>query len=392
MTSSQGAPTTVASLRARLPEMLAALERLVNAESPSADVEAAERCARVIDALCHTLLGVELELIECGGRPHLRRAWGEPRVLLLGHFDTVWPVGTVRTRPFRVEDGSAVGPGVFDMKAGIVQGLFALAALPELAGVELLLTSDEEVGSPTSRTLVEEAARHVSAVLVLEPSAAGALKVARKGSSSYSLSVRGRAAHAGLEPELGTNALVEMAAQVLAVGALADEAHGTSVTPAVAAAGTTANSVPDQARFTIDVRAWTTAELERVDRGVRALVPVVRGAALAVEGGIDRPPLEPEASRDLYACASACARALGLPRLEAAAVGGGSDGSLTAALGVPTLDGLGAVGAGAHAPDERVEVHTMPERAALVASLVGTLSGVGLRDTPLNGDGTGSFK
>ena len=225
-------------------------------------------------------------------------------MLLLGHFDTVWPVGTTALRPFSVDGDVATGPGVFDMKAGIVQGLFAMSALTG-SGVELLLTSDEELGSPTSRGLVEEAARGVDAVLVLEPSADGALKLARKGTGGYRIDVHGHAAHAGLEPERGVNALVELAAHVLAAAALADAGAGTSVTPAVATAGTTANTVPARAAFTVDVRAWTEAELARVDRGIRALAPVASGASLSVSGGIDRPPLAWEDSQPLFerACA-----------------------------------------------------------------------------------------
>jgi glutamate carboxypeptidase len=211
------------------------------------------------------------------------------------------------------------------------------------------------------------------AVLVLEPSADGALKVARKGGAMYRIAVRGLAAHAGLEPERGVNALVEMAAHVLAVAALADPAAGTTVTPAVAAAGTTANTVPAAAYFSVDARAWNADELDRVDRAVRALAPIAPGAAVEIDGGIDRPPLEHAASRDLFARARAHAEALGLEPLTGAEVGGGSDGNLTAALGIPTLDGLGAVGGGAHADDEYVVVDRMPERAALVAALVAEL-------------------
>jgi glutamate carboxypeptidase len=365
--------STVDSLRERLPQMLDLLEALVLAESPSADVEAVRRCAEVVATACRELLGTEPEIVD-GARPHLRVRSGEPRVLVLGHFDTVWPVGTAADRPFEVRERIATGPGVFDMKAGIVQGLFALASLSELDGVDLLLTSDEEVGSPTSRALVEAAARRVASVLVLEPSAGGALKVARKGNAAYRVDARGRAAHAGLEPESGVNALVELAARVLEVAALAEPAAGTTVTPGVAAAGTTANTVPDRAHFSVDVRAWDAAELDRVDRGIRALAPGLAGAAITVDGGLDRPPLERAASDDLFGRAARLARDLGLPPLRGAAVGGGSDGNLTAALGIPTLDGLGAVGASAHADDERVEVDRMPERAALVAALVAELS------------------
>jgi len=362
-------------LRDRTPAMVEALGELVASESPSADVGALRRCADVTADLARRLLGFEADRLERGGRPHLRWSRGAPRVLLLGHFDTVWPAGSVAARPFAVRDGVATGPGAFDMKAGIVQGLFALAALGAPDGVALLLTSDEEIGAPTSRGLIEESARGLDAVLLLEPSADGALKVARKGSARYDVAVRGRAAHAGLEPERGVNALVELAAHVLGVAALADPAAGTTVTPAVAAAGTTTNTVPAAAHFSVDARAWTTGELERVDGAVRGLAPIAAGAALEVAGGIDRPPLERSASTVLFARAQAHAAALGLDPLEGAEVGGGSDGNLTAALGVPTLDGLGAVGGGAHAEDEHVVVDRMPERAALVAALVAELTG-----------------
>ena len=363
------------ALRERTPAMLDALGELVACESPSADVAAVRRCAGVVADVARRVAGIEPEPVERDGRLHLRWRRGTPRVLLLGHFDTVWPTGSLAARPFAVRDGVATGPGCFDMKAGIVQGLFALAALGAPDGVALLLTADEEIGAPTSRALIEESARGVDAVLVLEPSAAGALKVARKGSAMYDVAVRGRAAHAGLEPERGVNALVELAAHVLAVAALADPAGGTTVTPAVAASGTTTNTVPADAHFSVDARAWTGAELERVDGAVRGLAPIAAGAALEVSGGIDRPPLERSASDALFARAQAHAAALGLDALEGAEVGGGSDGNLTAALGIPTLDGLGAVGGGAHAEDEHVVVARMPERAALVAALVAELAG-----------------
>ena len=363
---------TLAALTRRLPEMVGMLETLVRSESPSEDPEAVRRCAEVLARAGRDLLGIDAEWLEREGRPHLRWRLGAPRVLLLGHFDTVWPVGTTALRPFSVDGDVATGPGVFDMKAGIVQGLFAMSALTE-SGVELLLTSDEELGSPTSRGLVEEAARGVDAVLVLEPSADGALKLARKGTGGYRIDVHGHAAHAGLEPERGVNALVELAAHVLAAAALADAGAGTSVTPAVATAGTTANTVPARAAFTVDVRAWTEAELARVDREIRALAPVASGASLSVSGGIDRPPLAWEDSQPLFERACAHAQALGIEPLRGARVGGGSDGNLTAALGIPTLDGLGAVGGGAHAEDEHVRLDRMPERAALVAALAAGL-------------------
>ena len=250
-------PRGLTPLRERTPAMLEALGELVACESPSSDVAALRRCAGVVADVARRVAGIELERVERDGRVHLRWGRGTPRVLLLGHFDTVWPAGSLAARPFAVRDGVATGPGCFDMKAGIVQGLFALAAAGAPDGAALLLTADEEIGAPTSRALIEESARGVEAVLVLEPSADGALKVARKGSAVYDMAVRGRAAHAGLEPERGVNALVELAAHVLAVAALADPEAGTTVTPAVAASGTTTNTVPAAAHFSVDVRAWS---------------------------------------------------------------------------------------------------------------------------------------
>ncbi len=326
-------------------------------------------------AVARRLLDAEPHRCAVAGREHLRWTSGRPRVLLLGHLDTVWPRGTVARWPFAVSDGNATGPGAFDMKAGVVQGLHALTALDDLDGVVLLLTTDEEIGSPTSRPLIEETARGVEATLVLEPSLAGALKTGRKGVSDYRVEIAGRAAHAGLEPEKGVNALLELAHQVLAVAALADAELGTTVTPAVAAAGTATNVVPATASFTVDSRAVSDAEQQRVDAALRGLTPVLPGAALTVHGGINRPALPETASAQLFRRAQRLATTLGFGALEGRTVGGGSDGNFTAGLGIPTLDGLGAVGDGAHAEGEYVVVDAMPERAALVAALVTELTG-----------------
>ena len=372
-------PARVEALRGRLDEMVAALRTLVEAESPSADRDALAACARVAAKLGGSLLGAEPERVEVGDRTHLRwRLGGPTRVLLLCHYDTVWPLGTLETWPFSVAGGVATGPGAFDMKAGLVQGLFALASLDDREGVTMLVTADEEVGSTTSRELIEAEAAGATAALVLEPSAgpAGALKVARKGTSTYEVEVRGRAAHAGLEPEKGANALIELAHQVLALERLARPELGTTVTPTVASAGTTQNTVPAQARFRVDVRAFSTEEQERVDRDLKRLEPVVAGTSVVVHGDPNRPPLPEQASAELFALASKLASELGLAPLASAAVGGGSDGNITAGIGVRTLDGLGAVGGGAHALGEHVVLDGMPERAALVAALVDALRGL----------------
>jgi glutamate carboxypeptidase len=259
------------------------------------------------------------------------------------------------------------------MKAGIVQLVEALANLDTLDGVRVLLTADEETGSLTSRGLIQDTARASRAALVLEPSIEGMLKTARKGTGMYTLRVSGRAAHAGLEPEKGANALVGLASILLAVGDVARPGIGTTVTPTMAVAGTATNVVPAAASAEIDVRVQAPGEAERVDAEIRALVTTVAGTSLRVEGGPNRPPMPASSSAVLFERAQACARSLGLAPLAGRAVGGGSDGNFTAAVGTPTLDGLGAVGAGAHADDEYVWLPGMPERAALLAELVESL-------------------
>lgn len=365
----KGPAHVVEMLRDRLPEMVAALKDLVDAESPTSEIPATRACADVLATRGTTVLGTPPELVERDGRPHLWwRSEAPPTALLLGHLDTVWPIGTTARWPFDVVDGIATGPGVFDMKAGIVQGLFALATLESLDDVELLVTSDEEIGSPTSRALIEEAGRRARAVLVLEPSAGGALKTARKGCYTYRITARGRAAHAGLDPAAGANALTSLAHQVLALASIGCD--DTTVTPTLAQAGTTANTVPAQATLTVDVRARTHDEHRRVDAEIRALRPVVDGVRLDIEMTAGRPPLEPSASEALFTQAHRIGSEIGIAELRGVEVGGGSDGNFTAGVGTPTLDGLGAVGDGAHAEGEHVVVAHMPERAALVAELI----------------------
>lgn len=357
-------------LRARTPAMLEALEALVAIESPSSDLASTARCAERAVALGARLLGSHAERFDVDGRMHVYWEFGRPRILLLGHLDTVWPLGTLARWPFAVRDGVATGPGVFDMKAGVIQGLFAMSTLPDLEGIGLLLTTDEELGSPTSRALIERIARGLEAALVLEPSVRGALKTGRKGVSLYRLVVEGRAAHAGLDPERGVNALVELAHQVLAIQGAARPTLGTTVTPAVAVGGTATNVVPAHAEVAVDVRTATMGEQRRVDEELALLQPVLPEATLRLEGGPNRPPLPETAAAALFERACAAASRLGLPPLQAETVGGGSDGNFTAGLGVPTLDGLGAVGDGAHAEGEHVRVDALPERAALLAALV----------------------
>ncbi len=356
--------------------MIDALRALVEAESPSADPAACLACVEIADELAHVLLGVRGERMEVGGRVHLRWRFGaRPRVLLIGHVDTVWPLGTLERWPFTVRDGRATGPGIFDMKAGVVQLLFALAQVESLDGVAVLLTTDEELGSPTGRAVIEETADGIEAALVLEPSAAGALKTERKGVAVYRVGVTGTAAHAGLEPEKGANAVVELAHQLLAVAALARPEEGTTVTPSVVSAGSAVNTVPARAVAHVDVRTRTLSEADRVAAAFAALQPVTAGTKLDVEREIGVPPLERRASAALYERAQRVAASLGMAPLAEASVGGGSDGNLLAGLGIQVLDGLGAVGGGAHAEGEYVEVDAMHERSRLVAALVEDLLG-----------------
>ncbi|MFI2365446.1 M20 family metallopeptidase [Promicromonospora sp. NPDC019610] len=344
------------------------LRTLVECESPSEDPAALARSADLVARLGTAHLGVPPERLGV----HLRwRLGGPTRVLVLAHHDTVWPLGSLRTHPFGVADGVLRGPGCFDMKTGLAMALHVLASLEDRTGVTLLVTGDEELGSPSSQALIEDEARGAAAALVLEASAdGGALKLERKGTSIYRVVVKGRAAHAGLEPEKGVNAAVELAHQVLAIAALGDPALGTTVVPTVVAGGTTRNTVPAEASVAVDVRARSVAEQERVDAALRALAPVLPGAALEIEGGINRPPLERALSADLFARASRLAEESGLPALTGVAVGGASDGNFTAGVGTPTLDGLGAVGGGAHADDEHVLVDRIADRTALLRALV----------------------
>ncbi len=350
-----------------LDDLLDDLALLVNVESPSNDAGALAKSAATLADLIERRLGSRPDIVEGPAGPHVHwRGGGDGRVLLLGHHDTVFPMGTLARRPFGVADGLATGPGVFDMKGGIVQAIHAIAALDDRSGVELLLSCDEEVGSLTSRALIEERATVCGAVLVLEPSAdGGALKVGRKGTGTFEVIVRGRAAHAGLEPEKGVNALVEAAHQVLVIAGLGRPELGTTVTPTVATAGTADNVVPAEARIRVDVRVLDAGETARIEAAMTALTAVDPAAEIEVLGSIGRPPMPESAASSLMPLAIEVD-----PRIDGVTVGGGSDGNFTAARGVPTLDGLGAVGGGAHADHEFVLVDTMVERAALLEGIL----------------------
>lgn len=352
--------------------MLADLAEMVSTESPSRDLESLEQSAETLAAIIEKRLGSRPRILRTPGGPHVHWTSGSgASVLLLGHHDTVFPKGTIEQRPFRVDKDKAFGPGVFDMKAGLVQAIHAVAALSDRGGVELFVSADEEVGSGSSKDLILERARACGAVLVLEPSAdGGALKTARKGTGTYEVLVHGRAAHAGLEPEKGVNALVEAATQILRITEFGDASRGTTVTPTVASVGTADNVVPAQARVLVDVRAEEPEESARVDRSMKSLSGELPGSTIEISGGFNRPPMPGSASTELFSIACDVARDLGLGELSGVAVGGGSDGNFTADAGVRTLDGLGAVGGGAHADHEWVDVTAMADRARLIAGLL----------------------
>jgi glutamate carboxypeptidase len=372
----------VRSLLARCAEdhewLISLIESLVTLESPSTDKQALDRLATVLEQRMSEL-GWHTTRVSHPGAGDLLRGEigaGGSQVLLLGHMDTVWPVGHLTRMPIRREQGRLFGPGVFDMKAGIGLGLLAAKSLAasHLLGdrrVVFLLSSDEEIGSATSRALIEEEAQRSVAVIVLEPSLpGGAVKTARKGVGEFVIEARGKAAHAGIEPERGANAVLELARIVVRLNELQDPHRGISITVGTFAGGTRSNVVPDRAVARVDVRVTTRADADHVTRVVKALTTIDPRVRLHVEGGVTRPPLERTAAvLALYDHARAIALALG-QELGEGSTGGGSDGNFTAALGVPTLDGLGPPGGGAHASDEHVELEPLPWRAALIAGLI----------------------
>jgi len=364
--------------RAERAWLLETIESLVRLESPTDDKAAVDRCGAAIAARLTAIGGRVSTLPRTDRGDHLLAEFGcgTSQMLLLGHFDTVWPVGQIDRMPVEIRDGRLHGPGVFDMKTGIALGMLATRALLE-TGVALskrivmLWTTDEEVGSQTSRSPIEEEARRSDAVLVLEPSLpGGTLKTSRKGCGGYVLTVRGVSAHAGIEPEKGASAVQELAHQILRINALQNPAAGTSINVVQVSGGTRSNVIPDQARAVVDVRATTSTGMDQVSSAFASLRSVDPRTSLEVHGGFDRPPLERTAAVvRLYNQARAIAREIGHELLEGS-TGGGSDGNFTAALGVPTLDGLGAIGDGAHALHEHVEVDALPDRAALIAGLI----------------------
>ena len=384
MTESISPAPLLPALQPLLPQMVEVLRRFVIAESPSLEKSAVDRCCGIV-AEEWRKRGTRVQRIAQKHRgDHLRITWQPQKsrfagqLLVLGHYDTVYACGTLAKMPFRLSGGKAFGPGTFDMKAGIVQALFALDALRQTRSavvkqIVFLWTSDEEIGSESSRNLIEIEARRSDAVFVLEPSlgARGLLKTARKGVGEAELIVHGRSSHAGLAPEKGVNAVHELAQQITRIQKWNDRRRGISVNADVIEGGTRVNVIAERARAVIDLRALRITDMRRLEARLRALRPVTRGARLEIVGGFNRSPMERKVSAALFSRAKVLAAQMGLSIGECVA-GGGSDGNLTAALGIPTLDGLGAVGDGAHSAQEHVLVETMPERAALLAALLAT--------------------
>ena len=372
-------------LKPRLPQMLATLRRFVTAESPSLEKAAADRCCAII-AEAWNEQGARVERIAHKHRGDLLRitfASKETRpkgqLLVLGHYDTVYSTGTLARMPFRVAGGKVYGPGTFDMKAGIVQALFALEALQQSEislpkRLVFLWTSDEEIGSEAAHKFFETEARRSDAVFVLEPSFGprGLLKTARKGVGEAELIVHGRASHAGLAPEEGINAIHELARQLAHIEKWNDLRRGVTINAGVIEGGTRTNVIPERARAVLDLRALRVSDMRSLERRLHALRPFDRGARLEISGGFGRPPLERKMSVTLFARAKSLANQMNLTLGECTA-GGGSDGNFTAALGIPTLDGLGAVGDGAHSSREHILINAMPQRAALLAALLASV-------------------
>ena len=360
--------------------------QLVERETPSREAARLHALAEFTGTLFQEI-GAEVTLfLEPGYGAHLRVRFGAgdtanaEQVLVLGHLDTVWPVGTLQRLPFRVTDeGTAYGPGIFDMKSSIACLLEALRAIQSQGLVmrhplTILLTCDEEIGSQTSRHLIEEEARRSIGALVLEPPISGGIvKTGRKGIGVYNLRAYGRAAHAGLDPSKGINAIVELAHQVQRLAALNDYERGLTVNVGVIHGGTTTNVVPAEAMAEIDMRFWTEADGQRLEAALQQLQPVLPDAKLELTGAINRPPM-PRSPQNvaLFEHARALAAEIGF-ELRDGVVGGGSDGNFTAALGVPTLDGLGVDGAGAHADHEHILINDIPRRATLLTRLLQTV-------------------
>jgi glutamate carboxypeptidase len=371
-------------VRARQADIVSLIRQFVECESPSDDPAAVNRFVDLVAgtvspfAAVKTIRGKQYgKILVCRMRLPGRRKTGQ--ILALGHSDTVWPVGTLRSMPFRESDGRLWGPGALDMKAGIAFFLFAVRALRDLdipapSHVLLQLNPDEEVGSTSSRALTERNAAKSQAVLVLEPGAGltGKAKTARKGVGDFTVTVRGRAAHAGVDFSAGASAVLELAHQIARIAAFTDLGRGITVNPGVISGGSRSNVIAAEATAAIDIRVPRLRDAPRLERKFRSLRPVDPRCTITVDGGLNRPPLERSAGVvRLFRTAQKLARGLGVV-LEESSTGGGSDGNFTGALGIPTLDGIGAVGEGAHAAHESILVDRIADRTALIAKLLGT--------------------
>ncbi|MEI7696702.1 MAG: M20/M25/M40 family metallo-hydrolase [Actinomycetes bacterium] len=347
--------------------MLSALEKLVRLESPTEDLAACREVIECASEIAQEVLGKPAQIREVNGRPVFWWGATDPDVVVLAHLDTVWPKGSFQP-VWSVKDSAATGPGIFDMKAGFIQALYAMAGID--GSVALVATSDEETGSATSKDFIKEISAKAKAVLVLEATLNGKVKTGRKGTAMYQINIHGRASHAGLEPEKGVNATVEMGHAILAISALENKELGTTVVPTMLRAGNTTNTVPDLAILDIDVRSFSMEELKRVDTAVRNLKSVNPETRYEITGGFNRPPLETTSTMALYERAEKVAKDLGMPPLGHASVGGASDGNFAAAAGAQVLDGLGAVGDGAHAAHEWVDITTLQSRSAFLHALI----------------------
>jgi glutamate carboxypeptidase len=343
----------------RIAPMLQDLESLVRCESPSEDLSACKKVVQLANEIATRELGTAAEILEVNGRPVFW--WGDknPKVVLLCHLDTVWPIGSFN--PIWQIDGDVLrGPGTFDMKVGFIQALYALKDIQ--GSVALIATTDEEIGSHASKELIMQVSKTADAVLVLEASLDGKVKTGRKGTAMYVVKAVGLASHAGLEPEKGINATVEIAAQILKLKELENSEFGTTVVPTMLKGGTTANTVPAEATLEIDARSFSQSDLERVDRAIQSLTAITPGAQIEITGGLNRPVLEPTSCKELYEIAEKVAKSIGMAPLGSAQVGGASDGNFAAAAGARVLDGLGAIGGGAHAVNEWASIKAIEER------------------------------
>lgn len=346
--------------------MLEDLRALVECESPSEDLAACMRVVELAAEISKRVTGAKGAVVEESGRPVFWLGSKSPKVVLLAHLDTVWPIGSF-IPTWKVEGDIARGPGCYDMKAGFIQALYAMQEL-DRNQVALIATTDEETGSSTSRALIERVSKGAKAVLVLESAIDGKVKIGRKGTSMYTIALHGRAAHAGLEPEKGINATIEMAKIVEKLIALENPELGTSVVPTVLKSGTTSNTVPALATLEVDSRSFSMAEMERVKMAIYALKPEHEGARIEVSGGINRPPLEKSATQSLYEKLETVANELRMGPIGSAIVGGASDGNF-AGIHTEVLDGLGAVGSGAHALTENISITDLEPRTKLLAAL-----------------------